>query len=1626
MRRDITFKTASIAGASDLTILAPIKKGLVPALDAITYKTRVKRVLRLLHLGRTISHEYEIGRVLSDAVERVGKIHSIRIAILEPEDKVLLVVTFDGAWESYIRVIWQKVSRLLDLIFCNTEGYKLGWESTFDEWCAWLRSAQAETMFLYSQPNLTNTDTHYLQSIERIHRRESDLNAASKAISKFTVPSAEENAKSILGSGIDLTNWVPRRISPTVSASVPAFRQGLKTLVALYRLSDAYMPKVGDGAILHRAAQELLSEFKEMVQDEGSFEDKIEDARKYYADAWDWFKAPQDYERTIPALPPSQDDLFQKMDVQGGIVKAYEDVSDGCLLLIAFETASGMGKFLNRFKPTSIEGQEALQAADIAQNIAVTIEGLRRAGYGDDEIAAMPEEFVQGMDKRQGILGDLYVNHPRRWRLPVLNWAKGVKAGDEPSDSLEPRIQLSSVHAVIQLRRRSVASKDDPKTLLLERLTNILGKTDNQGAFENGAIPLSLQWMCRLKKDGKPIEHFGFTEAESNPVYALAGPLPPKFDNQIHIGEVLHGYPNAADEKNPANGAKSDDAKNLLKNGSFLVIRKLRQNVQLLNKVVAQHSKEANLAPERVLAKMMGRWPAGAIDAGKVVGGEPLVPTGVLVPAGSNDFNFRMDDEGAACPFHAHIRRANPRSDNQGSGGLGERQPRIVRRGMLYGEHHVELADPDKNTESLNQERGLVFMAYNASIGEQFEVIQRWITGGNSTGSYSGQSDPFLGVAAPGRPRVFQYLLNDQVQRIALDGSDEVHVEPDPLVRLEWGMYLFTPSISSLETLALKASAKTQPPAMEWSVARGELLITDLQALEKEIGADEATQAWKAALEDPDAALDFKAASIWAAIRKNYGGVLDTPYGVLVASQSLADQVLLDTAKNLTAEEYLPRMKRSFGELYLGMDAGRRDRAYENESVAANMEALQLGQNSDKTCAIAEKVVLDAIDEYVKDARQIAEDTGEQQWQTTIDIRDLIEKVIAHFCEEWFGLKNDGAFFKKGGMNWLNPTDTGVPRYPGHFMAPSRYVFQPNPSDTVRDVAAIHGAALNKSMSKYLTAHRDELVISHPLVKAILEKGNELNDRDYAPRTILGLMMGFVPTTDGLMRRIAGEWLREGTLWSLRAKFAVETSRQWTDTAVASSFERAFQHAFLLRAAPELLWRTAITEHQIGSCQHAVTVPPGKKVVVGQISATHEGLENGGHRAFEEAYLYAFGDNRKTDTAPKPTHACPGRSAAMAVMQGFLRGLVTCKQPMRIGQGSLSFVVERNVSPTQRSRSHTRTYEWTKKPLDTGQTNSDMGPAIALFAFGDSWVFQPDLTGLKKPFFNLCSSLKKKGYSFVASSADYPRENAAKKVFNYAGAKLAELPAKAIELKKRLDDLKPEHRDFKAVLMSAGGNDIAAYEKITIEVIEGGIKVFRKVPDYTSSNLFKILNQGATSIDAAFNQKAKCSFFDDLKKNYIATLSMLLDATNVPILIHGYDHPNPNGVGVDVGIYKAGPWLQPVFELKYIGNDLALAVMRKLITDLNDLIKEVVGSTADFSDSKIKRLHYVKLTEVLEKQPGYSDPPDGYRKYWRNELHAEEPGFDALAQEVIDKLGKIAIANADTDIAAIPAVCPFR
>ena len=124
MHKDLVVNTPSLSGSSELLVIAPIKPGFVPALDAVTYTSRAKLLLRALHAGRKNAHEFNLFRAVSDAVERVGVIHTLRVAVLEPDaannaGSILLSVSFDGAYEAYVRNIWQKSARVLDLIFCT-------------------------------------------------------------------------------------------------------------------------------------------------------------------------------------------------------------------------------------------------------------------------------------------------------------------------------------------------------------------------------------------------------------------------------------------------------------------------------------------------------------------------------------------------------------------------------------------------------------------------------------------------------------------------------------------------------------------------------------------------------------------------------------------------------------------------------------------------------------------------------------------------------------------------------------------------------------------------------------------------------------------------------------------------------------------------------------------------------------------------------------------------------------------------------------------------------------------------------------------------------------------------------------------------------------------------------------------------------------------------------------------------------------------------------------------------------------------------------------------------------------------------------------------------------------------
>lgn len=1555
MRQETKSKDCSLAGSSDLTVIAPLRKGFVPGLDAVTYKTRAQRVLRALHTGRSGLHEFELARMLSDAVERVGRIHSVRIAVLDEQDAVLLAVTFDGAWESYVRVIWQKVARLLDLIFCNTEGYVNGWDASFEDWGRWLRWRQAETSFLYALPALSVDDTVYLRMHERLARAKG---ASELETTRLAAPVAEAIAEKLLMEGLDPTT-LPEglRLHAMTEAQPAVFRQGMRSLAGLYRLADLYPPTHGDGLLLLRAAQELLPEFTRVTTGRNPLREAWRRAQERFKEPLDWFiqelPTPASRQASVPEDAPKLPDY-----VQGGILQAYGDIDQGVVLLVRCDSPAAVQALVKAAPVTLQMDQGALKPGELTCNLAFTVEGLRTAGLSEEEIQSFPTEFVQGMERRASVLGDLRINHPRRWRLPLDNWAAGTAAADASDTAAGERVQLQFVHAVVQLRRIRVPAAEPAEVAresLLKSLQTILGKAP-------GVRPLSLQWLHRLHANGgtgqEVVDHFGFQDSASDPVFhgKDAGGV---FGNHVHLGEALVGHPNAGDAAAPRWPDASPWTRKLVQDGSFLVVRKLRTDLAVLEEVLAEVGKATRLDRDLVLGKMMGRWPHGSAQAG-----EPLVdrPGG---PLNANDFGFEDDAQGSQCPLHAHIRRANPR---EASPATGSRPPRLFRRGLSYGPaFDPDEPDPDKRRASLHAERGLFFMAYNASLGEQFEVVQRWLSGGNSTGGYSGQGDPFLGVPEPGRPRSFRFEHAGETVRMTLDGSNDLLAEPRPLVRLEWGGYFLAPSFAGLQLLAERAqqaAARAVQEPLPWSVDRGARTIERLLAHERQQGADSAAREWKAALEDPEAAADFTTASVWAAIRERHGGMLRTPYGVLVASRTGVERVLRNDDRLLTSTGYLPRMIQSFGAIHLGMDPGQDDGRYETESAACNAAIRGLAADEAgyrQVFDAARAIVTAKLDHHVAQTRAHAEEDEKIRlraqrvprdrvaWELTMDVRELIDDLLATFCERWFGLAA-GPLMERAGFRWTwKPGQP--PKYPGHFMAPSRYIFQPHPEAEVEARGIEHGQAMREAMTAFLeTPGAGQQA---PVSSAVLAAFPQPSDRPLVARILVGAMMGMVPTVDANLRRVLDRWLTEGTLWHLRSQLGAAAAQPFRE-GVSEAFRRTMQS----RVAPDTLWRT-VQRGCPASADTPVALRPGDLIVAGLSSAAQQGMERGG----PPDVAVAFGG---TGAAPHPTHACPGYRPALAMMEGFAAALVGFGRPLQPGPGPLSFVVSGfdPAVPVPPAPPGPVPATLLVRNVSTFKHATFSREPHVVWTYGDSWLSDLWLPGRS----SLAEELDKLGYNVIPD-------------LSATGARLSEMAANVAQPARMLRRARPGA--VHALVVGGGGNDVTDSNQPR------------------RSALYGMLIEGATSAEAALDEAKVHQFVDEqCRGHYRKMLGELVGASahlDIPIVVHGYANPIADGRAPVFGPFDVGdPWLGPVFELKGM-RDAALntAVMRILIGRLNTMIASVVADLA------VDRLRYVDLRGHLNEQWSQDE---AYFADWTDELHPTPRGFAVLAAKLAEKL----------------------
>ena len=1231
MHKDLVVKTPSLSGSSELLVIAPIKPGFVPALDAVTYTSRAKMLLRALHAGRRNAHEHNLFRAVSDAVERVGVIHTLRVAVLEPDEaskagSILLSVNFDGAYEAYLRTIWQKSARLLDLIFCNTVGHVTGWDHSCQAWGAWLHARQVDTPFYYGAPSLTKGDVTALRMQDRFQRREADTDLL---VTQTAIADAEHIAWELIVKDRDPQSG-PFAAGPSKAIAAgkrEGVRQGLQGLAGVYRLAELYTPGTPDGELLHHAAYELLPELVRML--EAGYDTTIQRVggdRLRNALQWLAQRRPLPAVRERPPLPSTAPTLPPR--VQAGIVRPIDGAKGACVCLVAFDNPAAAARFLREFMPTA----EGARAADRpCLNVALTFDGLRACGVSEPVLDRLPIEFRQGMQRRAGVLGDVQANHPRRWALPVLNWPAAVDRPTEPTPPNAPGVPLEAVHALLHVRFIDTSEEDLGKEL----------KT-RFASLGEGVRPLSVQWLRRkFNDDNVAVDHFGYADGCSDPVF---GPDNAHFfPNQVHLGEALVGHANAADAK-PVLGA---DIAPLLQDASYLVTRKLQQDVDAFEAAVAAVPLPADL----VKAKMMGRTPTG----------EPLI----TVCVGLNDFNYNKDPNGSECPFAAHIRRANPRvrdgvQANQVKAVPGARPPRLFRRGMSYTDRL-----PGQGVD-----RGLFFMAYNASIGEQFEVVQRWLSGGNSSGAPSGAADPICGIPEAGRQRFFRFEDAGKVVHMALDGDDELGVEAQPLVRLAWGAYFLAPSLDGVEHLAaladaaVAATADAGPTSVPWNVTEGRADIERLRALEASAGVDVALAQWKAALEDPESRRDFRTASIWAAIRHAHGGLLRTPYGVLVADEGLVNEVLTDVNLRYTVDGYQQRLAQTIGPIFLGLDAGAE---YDRQASACNgaIEKLTFADGYSQ----ARRFASAALQRWVDDAEARAHAYGEPRWELNLDVRDVTQRVLEELLGSWFGLSETGSFLMPAGFDWEVAAD-GRARYPGDFYTPSRHTFQPQPTETVRDIAQRHGQQLRKRLTQFLEAQDGP--ISAPVTRAVLDdpalrRADGLKDYDLAARTIAGAIMGFVPTTDNNLRRIVDQWLRDQTMWDFRARTGAASLAEADDGWAL--LKDPILRTMMLRPMPEFVWRTAVEKHALTTTDGGVfEVQAGNRMVLGLVSATQQGLERGARDV-----VPVFGGDRWA--TPAPRHACPGMRSAMGVIAGVLSAIIDTPLALRpsTAAGLLSF-----------------------------------------------------------------------------------------------------------------------------------------------------------------------------------------------------------------------------------------------------------------------------------------------------------------------------------------------------------------
>jgi Dyp-type peroxidase family len=465
---------------------------------------------------------------------------------------------------------------------------------------------------------------------------------------------------------------------------------------------------------------------------------------------------------SIPWLTASGDDLAMLENLQPNILKPHTRDALS-ILFLTFSGSNGAKQFLvdlsttMKSTKTHLAEVKAYHDDPTVQGTVYVGVGLTASGYKQLGEVNIPSDtsFLNGMQ------GEPELNDP-----DVATWELAFQ-------------DRNKLHAIVLIGDSSQQSVDYIRSIIEKKIADAQGVSILGTEVGKG--------MINEAKEG--IEHFGYVDGRSQPLFFTEDILEeqknetgtaPRWNPDFPLGQAIVPDPGAPDPS--------------VHFGSYFIFRKLEQDVKTFKNA------EANFAKDLKIPDMER---AGGLLVGRFEDGTPvtLAAAEAGLPGVVNDFTYSADLDASKCPFLGHVRKTNPR----GTGGkeleTDERTHLMPRRGQTYGTREDNPND-GQIANKPSKDVGLLFMAFNSDIGNQFEFTQKFWA--NSTGfpevpegHRAPGVDPIIGQLPPGQTRPEM-----TVSKIWGDASSKITAPAIPqTVTMKGGEYFFMPSLAYLRGL---------------------------------------------------------------------------------------------------------------------------------------------------------------------------------------------------------------------------------------------------------------------------------------------------------------------------------------------------------------------------------------------------------------------------------------------------------------------------------------------------------------------------------------------------------------------------------------------------------------------------------------------------------------------------------------------------------------------------------------------------------------------------------------------------------------------------------------------------------